>query len=240
MLDSCCRHSACCSSKWLTASSDTQSVDSAATGAVASAPSVCVIVVAEVVGSAFFAPDRRLRSSVHTRQHYGENTGNLRISPGVSPAVTIVRSVREQHRNPSRFGSALATLGLVFIGGALGSALRSLLLFDSIAGGRNLLSLIAVNTLGSLALGFLIGNLHHRVASAQLEKVRVFVGTGLIGGFTSYSTLALLSAEALSTDPGIAIVFGLGSLVLGVVAAWLGLWFGSALSPRIVNEGNLS
>jgi len=148
--------------------------------------------------------------------------------------------MRKEHRNLSEFGSALVTLGLVFLGGAMGTALRATLLFESLAGGKNPFALMAVNTAGSLALGFLIGNLRHRATSAQLEKIRVFVGTGLIGGFTSYSALALLSAETLLSDTSVAIVFGLGSLVLGVVAAWLGLWFGNALSPRTVNERNSS
>jgi CrcB protein len=187
-----------------------------------------VIVVTEVGGSEFFAPDRRLRSSVHTGQHYGENIVNSRISPGVSSPVSIVSDMRAEQQSSPKIGSGLAAVALVFVGGALGTLARAALLFDANSEVSHLIVLLSINTVGALVLGILTGSLHQGIITPRLNSVSRFLGTGLIGGFTSYSALALVSAEQLVSAPIVALVFGLGSVALGVVAAWTGFWSGSA------------
>ena len=83
-----------------------------------------------------------------------------------------------------------------------------------------------INVSGSLALGLLTG-----LASRWLgSDLLVVLGTGLLGGYTTFSTASaetvrLLLARRAST----AVFYGLGVLVLAVVAALLGLAVGRAV-----------
>jgi CrcB protein len=59
---------------------------------------------------------------------------------------------------------------------------------------------------------------------------RLFLVTGILGGFTTFSTLSYESVELISQGrafAGLANMFG--SAVLGLFAAWLGLMAGRAL-----------
>lgn len=78
-----------------------------------------------------------------------------------------------------------------------------------------------VNVSGSLLLGFTVGTL------AGNDTWRTIVGTGLLGGYTTFST-ASVETLVLITDgrPGAALANGLGLLVACVVAASLGLALG--------------
>jgi CrcB protein len=82
---------------------------------------------------------------------------------------------------------------------------------------------LAVNLSGAFMLGFLVGVALRGDAFREL-------GTGLVGGYTTFSTWALES-HRLGEDGELrlgALNFAL-SLVLGVVAAWLGRSLGGAL-----------
>ena len=82
---------------------------------------------------------------------------------------------------------------------------------------------LAVNLLGAFLLGVVVG------AAAGTDELRL-VGTGLIGGLTTFSTWSLEShrlAEGGERRLGIA-NFAV-SLVLGVTAAWAGRHLGEAL-----------
>jgi fluoride exporter len=107
-------------------------------------------------------------------------------------------------------------LGLVVAGGMLGTAARaglSLGLGDAL--GVWLVPL--VNLVGAFALGVLMGALLRRPASPRTRAVQQFAGTGVLGGFTTYSALAVESA-----DPAL-IVLGIGAALAGTAAAWAGL-----------------
>ena len=136
--------------------------------------------------------------------------------------------MRAEQQSSPKIGSGLAAIALVFVGGALGTLARAALLFDANSEVSHLIVLLSINTVGSLVLGILTGSLHQGIITPRLSAVSRFLGTGLIGGFTSYSALALISAEELFTAPISAVVFGLGSVALGVLAAWMGFWVGSA------------
>jgi CrcB protein len=82
---------------------------------------------------------------------------------------------------------------------------------------------LAVNLLGSLLLGALVG-------AAVRGDAYQLAGTGLIGSFTTFSTWALES-HRLGEDGQLrlgALNFGV-SLVLGVAAAWAGRELGAVL-----------
>lgn len=94
----------------------------------------------------------------------------------------------------------------MFFGGAAGSVLRALLTMSESAA-----PLIAVNVAGAFMLA-LITPLFIRRPSSPLKPL---IATGLLGGFTSFSALA-------ATGPLQMLV----NLLLGWVAAVLGLWLG--------------
>ena len=82
---------------------------------------------------------------------------------------------------------------------------------------------LAVNLFGSLLLGVLVGI----VVSGSGYRL---LGTGLVGGFTTFSTWALES-HRLAEDGQLrlgALNFGV-SLVVGLAAAWIGRQLGGAL-----------
>jgi CrcB protein len=116
-------------------------------------------------------------------------------------------------------------LGAVVAGGIIGVALRELLLLpftaDAAASATGLVvpaATMAVNVLGSFALGVVVGALAERHPLA-----RAFVGTGVLGGFTTYSAFALHTATLLTHAPIAAVALAVPSVLLGLLAAALGL-----------------
>ncbi|WP_338100804.1 CrcB family protein [Microbacterium excoecariae] len=99
-------------------------------------------------------------------------------------------------------------------GGALGALARHLVLLPS---GGSLLVLVAINIGGSALLGLATGALGGR------GRWRAFCGTGVLGGFTSYSALApFLGALPLAGAWSVAAYAGLALASLAAVGAALG------------------
>lgn len=113
----------------------------------------------------------------------------------------------------------LRRLLLVVIGGMLGTAGRlGLALVIPDAGGLPLATMI-VNVLGALIIGILAARL------PSSSDVRVFLGTGLLGGFTTYSAFAVGTVER-AASPWLAVLYPALTLALGIGAATLGLLLG--------------
>lgn len=108
-------------------------------------------------------------------------------------------------------------LGLVVLGGALGTAARAGL---QLALGPALGPLFVplVNLVGAFALGLVTAALMRRADSARVRATRLFAGTGVLGGFTTYSALAVESAQ----DPAM-LALGLAAAAVGTAAAWAGV-----------------
>jgi CrcB protein len=112
-------------------------------------------------------------------------------------------------------------LGVVVVGGMIGVALRELLLlpFPPDAGGLVLPAVtMGINVVGSFLLGVVIGRLGDRHPLG-----RAIVGTGVLGGFTTYSAFAVQAAGLLSAAPVVGVALAAVSVLLGLVAAGLGL-----------------
>jgi fluoride exporter len=92
------------------------------------------------------------------------------------------------------------------------------------------------NVSGALALGGLMVVLLDRRPASRYA--RPFLGVGVLGGYTTFSTYALESRDLLAAGRlGTAIAYLSVSLVAGVVAVWLGM--GSArLAVGVVRRGN--
>ncbi len=114
-------------------------------------------------------------------------------------------------------------LGVVVAGGVVGVAFRELLLlpFSGQSAPDSLVlpvATLAVNVLGSFALGVVVGVLRDRHPLA-----RGFVGTGVLGGFTTYSAFAVQTAILLGSSPVAGIALAVVAVLLGLVAAALGV-----------------
>lgn len=131
--------------------------------------------------------------------------------------------------NPSRPRIDWAQLPLVMVGGAFGVFARYLLTAD---GGLAIVPVIAINVTGSILLGVLAGALGDRS-----PRLRSLFGTGLLGGFTSYSALApvfAIGAYALAA-PAVALLYAgvtLAIVAASVAGAIAGLSIGRALARR--------
>lgn len=110
---------------------------------------------------------------------------------------------------------------LVGLGGMIGTLLRYLLgaMMSDIAG------ILLINLSGSLALGWLLAALAAR--GPNRPRIRLFLGTGVLGGFTTYSTLAVGSFDLIAGGSvGLGTAYALASVVLGVIAAAIGILIG--------------
>ena len=114
---------------------------------------------------------------------------------------------------------------LAAAGGALGAAGRYLV---GIGAGRLLghgfpWGTLSVNVLGSLAMGLLIGMWAVRV-DAPLEA-RVFLTTGVLGGFTTFSAFSLDFVTLFERkEYATAFFYVMGSVGLSVLALFVGLY----------------
>lgn len=114
---------------------------------------------------------------------------------------------------------AVPTLASVALGGALGSVLRWLveLALPQAQGGVPWGTLL-VNVAGSALLGATVVVLDSGVGSGLH---RGFLATGVLGGFTTFSTFAVQVGLGLAVAPAVALVYLFLTPVLCVAAAAL-------------------
>ena len=114
----------------------------------------------------------------------------------------------------------------VAAGGALGAALRhgvGLLAVRHLPAGWPH-GTFFVNITGSLMMGVLIGWLAFR-SQGEPQTVRLFLATGLLGGFTTFSAFSLEVANFVRQgDAGKAALYAGLSVALGLIALFAGLW----------------
>jgi fluoride exporter len=80
---------------------------------------------------------------------------------------------------------------------------------------------LAVNVIGGLAMGLLAARI-----GPNEESMRLLIGTGLLGGFTTFSAFSLETVRLMEHQPGLAALYAAASLVLSVGACWVGLQLG--------------
>jgi CrcB protein len=69
---------------------------------------------------------------------------------------------------------------------------------------------------------FLIGVLLARITPRSHQLLRPFLGTGVLGGFTTFSTFAVDTDRLLPDHAVVALVYFFGTLAAALVAVWAG------------------
>jgi len=80
---------------------------------------------------------------------------------------------------------------------------------------------LLVNVAGGLAMGLLAARI-----GPENETVRLALGVGLLGGFTTFSAFSLESVRLMQHQPGLAGLYIAASLALSIGACWAGLSLG--------------
>jgi fluoride exporter len=123
------------------------------------------------------------------------------------------------------------SIALVAAGGALGTATRYLVsqVVPHVRGVP--VGVLLINVVGAFLLGLLLARLLGGPDTGPRLDLRLLLGTGFLGGFTTYSALATDTVALLvGGDAGRALAYALGTLVLGLLASLLGLWCGGRTS----------
>lgn len=116
-------------------------------------------------------------------------------------------------------------LVLVAIGGAVGSSLRHLVNLAALRfiGPGFPWGTLAINIIGSFAMGVFIEILVRRLGTSN--EVRLFIASGVLGGFTTFSAFSLDFAVLWERGASIpALAYLLASVVGAIVALFVGLW----------------
>lgn len=115
---------------------------------------------------------------------------------------------------------------MVIVGGTFGTAARAGLgdAVPDIAGWP--VATAFVNLAGAFLLGIGLEGLARRGPDVGRRRVlRLMVGTGFMGSFTTYSTFAVeIGTLSSSGDIAIAVTYGVGLVILGIAAAAVGIW----------------
>ncbi|MFO7746076.1 MAG: fluoride efflux transporter CrcB [Psychroflexus sp.] len=114
---------------------------------------------------------------------------------------------------------------LVFLGGGLGSLARywiSLFFKYQVDTKLDVYGTLTVNVLGSLLIGFLMGWLLK--SETSYPNLQLLLVVGFCGGFTTFSTFSAENMSLLKNNLYTEfLLYGLGSLLLGVLAVLLGI-----------------
>ena len=119
----------------------------------------------------------------------------------------------------------ISTVSLVALGGAIGASLRYLVglgMMRLIGATALPLPIITVNILGSFMMGVFV------VAAAQrgLTHLSSLVVTGMLGGFTTFSSFSLETVTLIERGQiGTAATYVALSVGLSIGGLMLGLWF---------------
>ena len=161
----------------------------------------------------------------------------INTDPGAEPSPTVAEG-----SSPvvGRAPSVAASLALVAAGGCTGTLVRAALERAwPAAPGHLPVTTLALNVVGALALGLLLGAL-----GEGRPRLRLALGTGVLGGLTTHSTFILESHRLLTSGgdaghPVLGAVYLVGSMAAGLGTAGLGLWLAGQLHRPGRQDGSI-
>lgn len=116
----------------------------------------------------------------------------------------------------------------IAVAGGLGAVLRYLLsrMIAPRANGRFPWATFVVNVSGALLLGFATGLAMTHILPGEW---RTIVGTGLLGGYTTFSTASAEAAQLASQHRiGLAVLYSASMFITSLASAGAGLWLASS------------
>ena len=118
-----------------------------------------------------------------------------------------------------------ANIALVAVGGAAGTGLRYWINAVVPHWVGVPVATLGINVVGAFLLGVLLELLAESSQdSGWSRRVRLGIGTGGLGGFTTYSALATDTVTLAATHPGWAAGYALATVIIGAVASLAGIW----------------
>ncbi len=122
---------------------------------------------------------------------------------------------------------------LVFLGGGIGATVRHAvnLAVTRLAGGDFPWGILVINVTGSLLMGLLTGVLAFKAGAGLTQHTRLFLATGVLGGYTTFSAFSLDTALLIERGATLqAAGYVVGSVLLSILALFAGLWLIRALT----------
>ena len=122
---------------------------------------------------------------------------------------------------------------LVFLGGGVGAALRHGV---NVAAARLLgtgfpWGTFVVNVAGCAVMGMMAGWFAFRADAGVTQHTRLFLTTGILGGFTTFSAFSLDAALLWERGAvGPVALYVAGSVALSIAAVFAGLWLIRSIS----------
>ncbi|QDB99181.1 fluoride efflux transporter CrcB [Mesorhizobium sp. 8] len=119
----------------------------------------------------------------------------------------------------------MLNLGLVIVGGGIGAGIRHLLNMGAmrLLGSGYPWGTMIINITGSFAMGAFIELLARRFGASN--ELRLFVATGILGGYTTFSSFSLDFAALWERGAlGPALAYVLVSVVGGILALFAAFW----------------
>ncbi len=121
-----------------------------------------------------------------------------------------------------------SALALVAAGGAVGTLARYALSAAVPVLWGMPAAVFAINVVGAFLLGLLLAVLARGADDGIRRRLRLLLGTGVLGGFTTYSTFAV-GADGLfvSARPWQGVLYALATVVVGAAASLAGIALGA-------------
>jgi fluoride exporter len=169
------------------------------------------------------------------------DAGALPVDPDVEPQerlppLRLADVARAVHRVVVERWDVLA---LISLGGALGSLARwgTSELWPS-GDARFPWATLQVNVLGAALIGLLMVLVRRH--GSEGRYARPFLGAGVLGGYTTFSTYALdVHGLLLAHRPLLAGLYLLASPLLGLLAVWLGVTIGRLVVGAGARQGRV-
>lgn len=129
---------------------------------------------------------------------------------------------------------------LVALGGMVGTGVREALALGFPPPPHGFpLTIFGINLAGAFVLGWLLEFLARRGPDEGGRRAaRLGIGTGVIGGFTTYSALAVDTAQLAGPALGTGLLYLAGSVIAGTAAAWAGIAIAAVVARRGAARGD--
>lgn len=142
------------------------------------------------------------------------------MPPGLAPPISFVCDCR------ALYAKTMISALIVFLGAGIGGVSRHVvnMLASAWVGTAFPYGTMAINIVGSGAMGLAVGWFALKAGEGWAQDARLFLTTGFLGGFTTFSAFSLEAVLLWQRgESGMAIVYVLGSVLLSVAALVGGL-----------------